>query len=111
MLVNDETQACVNPMSLGPVASAAFPDWDLRFEPLLPAWKYAVAKALSYLPVVGEQIMSPYEREAFSAKTTLSNARAKSELGLAFRPHADSVADCVRSIVDGGFATPKLKKA
>ena len=97
-------------MSLGPIASAAFPEWDLKAEPLLPAWKYSVAKALSYLPIIGPQIMSPYEREAFAAQTTLSNARAKRELGLEFRPHAASVADCMRSIVDQGFAAPKLRK-
>ena len=91
-------------MSLGAVAAEAFPEYEYTAGPLFPPWKFSLAKALSYLPFVGPRVMTEYERRVFEARTTLSNARAKSELGLTFRPHADTVADTVRGCVQLGIA-------
>ena len=102
--MNDETCESVNPVSLGAVAAAACPEYEYAADPLLPAWKFSLAKALSYVPVLGPRVMTEYERRVFEARTTLSNARAKSELGLTFRPHADTVADTVRACVGLGIA-------
>ena len=79
-------------------------EYKYTADPLLPPWKFAIGKALSYVPVLGPRVMTEYERCVFEARTTLSNARAKSELGLTFRPHADTVADTVRGCVQLGIA-------
>ena len=104
ILCNDETCESVNPVSLGEVAAAACPEYEYTADPLLPPWKFSLAKALSYVPVLGPRVMTEYERRVFEARTTLSNARAKTELGLTFRPHASTVADTVRGCVQLGIA-------
>ena len=65
-------------------------------------------KALSYVPFVGPRVMTEYERRVFEARTTLSNARAKNELGLTFRPHADTVADTVRGVFSSASRIDEL---
>ena len=104
ILCNDETCESVNPVSLGAVAAAACPEYEYTADPLLPPWKLSLAKALSHVPVLGPRVMTEYERRVFEARTTLSNARAKNELGLTFRSHADTVADTVRACVSLGIA-------
>ena len=104
ILCNDDTCRSVNPVSLGAVAAEACPEYEYTAKPLLAPWKFALGKALSYVPLVGPRVMTEYERRVFEARTTLSNARAKRELGLAFRPHAATVADTARACVGLGIA-------
>ena len=63
------------------VAAAACPEYEYTADLLLPPWKFAIGKALSHVPFVGPRVMTEYERRVFEARTTLSNARAKDELG------------------------------
>ena len=51
ILCNDETLQSVNPVSLGAVAAEACPEYQYTADPLLPPWKFAVAKALSHVPL------------------------------------------------------------
>jgi hypothetical protein len=65
---------------------------------------------LSMLPLIGGFILNNLERSALTWREKLSNKKAKTMLKIRFRPLNQTVKDGVQSVIDQGFAKPKLRR-
>jgi nucleoside-diphosphate-sugar epimerase len=98
-----------NVADIGPLAQNAFPQYDLDVVPEFPPWKVSLALSLGSLPVVGPKVLTEYQRKALTAAPEFANARAKAELGMAFRPLATTLADSITSMVSAGYVAPRTR--
>jgi len=112
VLVNDAPCAADLPGALFDVASRAVPEIrlpPLRRKPrllhelLVPVSRFVhgvfpASLAANLAP------LSPYHLALFTTPIDFDNSRAKTELGVTFRPLQDTVRDGVRAILEKGFA-------
>ncbi len=126
----------MRPSDLGRIAQEQLPQYRLATPPKYPAWLVQLLLLLSWLPIIGQFILSPLNRNALVSaaaclfacvrvclvfcrltcptppqtwKDKLDTSKAKKELGITFRPLAVTVKDGVMSVIDGGYAKPKRR--
>ena len=95
---------------LGKIAQIELPQYELKtpalYSPLF-AWLLVL---LSMLPFIGRFILNELERSALTWREKINNRKAKSILGIRFRPLNETVKDGVESIIQGGYAAPKPRR-
>lgn len=81
----------------------------LKTPPLYSNWLVLLLVLLSYIPFLGSFVLSPLERSALTWKEKISNKKAKSVLGMRFRPIEETIKEGVESIIAQKFVVPKKK--
>ena len=93
---------------IGGIAQRKLPQYLLRTPPRYPPWLVWLLVLLSHL--LGSLVLSPMERSALTWREQLSNKKAKAVLGMRFRPVEETIRDGVLSVIEGGYAKPKMRR-
>ena len=88
---------------LATIAAARLPQYSLVGEPKYSDW------FVWLLARVG--VVSPYDEAMSTRKYAFANGRLKAVLGVHPRSLAESLQDTATSIIEGGWAKPKPKRA
>ena len=108
ILVNDTKCMPRGVLDLKAVANKVLPEYKFDVQPNIPEPLMFFVRPLSRLPIVGRKLMTEYQRVAESTPVNFTNKKARSVLGVDFRPLDVTVKEGIESIVGLGFA--KLKK-
>ena len=103
-------EGCLNTVELSAIAQRCFPQYRMDAPPKYPPLALAVARALSYVPVVGALAMTEFERLGMETHVRLDSGAATRELGVVFRPLEETVRDGVAAMIDGGFVKPRPRE-
>jgi dihydroflavonol-4-reductase len=78
-----------------------------------PEWKVATGKlpnaALWVAALFDKRISFATLRQMLGRRVFFDNARSQAALGITYRPASESIADTVKSLVEHGFAKPKVR--
>ncbi len=82
----------------------------LKTPPQYPTWLIFILVILSYIPILGSFILSPLERSALTWSEKITNKKAKTVLGMKFRPIKTTIKDGVLSMIEQGYFKPKTRR-
>jgi len=97
-----------NTMDIVPLAQSAYPDFRLTSEPLYSPFKLWLIHALGSLPLVGNMVISEYNKIMTTRKVHFSCKRSQEVLGIKYRPLEETVTDTIDSMKT--FVPLKKKK-